>query len=267
VRLHVFLVEDFAHRALHQVGEALMSFRRPLLAGMGGKKPRRPQFVRIAEVLGLAAGEINQPGLGLDRDGGLAASPRAIIERRHWAFGHGALNAALNRLVMQSERLAHGKKNEGSSRYASNIRARSTRLAGSVRDCAIDINFAVSASVSDNSIARRYAAISCNPSLKAPTAYMESEKADESPPYDKFLGIDRLGPASIIGARSIGCRAQVASADEFVAGLIPLVRAIQNTGASSLEAITCALNERGVRPARGTRWYASSVANLLSRAH
>jgi hypothetical protein len=28
---------------------------------------------------------------------------------------------------------------------------------------------------------------------------------------------------------------------------------------------TCALNERGVRPARGTRWYASSLANLLSR--
>ena len=34
-------------------------------------------------------------------------------------------------------------------------------------------------------------------------------------------------------------------------------------GANTLEAITCALNERGVRTARGTRWYASSVANLL----
>jgi hypothetical protein len=34
-----------------------------------------------------------------------------------------------------------------------------------------------------------------------------------------------------------------------------------------LEAITKALNERGIRPARGTRWYASSVGNLLSRAN
>jgi hypothetical protein len=34
-------------------------------------------------------------------------------------------------------------------------------------------------------------------------------------------------------------------------------------GAVTLEAITCALNERGVRPAR---WHVSSVANLLSRA-
>jgi hypothetical protein len=57
---------------------------------------------------------------------------------------------------------------------------------------------------------------------------------------------------------------QVEAADDFVAGLMPLIRAIQNTGAKTLEAITCA--ERGVRPARGARWYASSVANLLSRA-
>jgi hypothetical protein len=99
----------------------------PVFAGVGGEQPRRPQFMRIAKFLRLAASEINQPSLGLDRDGGLAAWPRAIIERRHWAFGHGALSAALNRLVMQSERLA--PKNEGSSRYASRMRARSTRPA------------------------------------------------------------------------------------------------------------------------------------------
>src|SRR2546423_13986594 len=56
---------------------------------------------------------------------------------------------------------------------------------------------------------------------------------------------------------------QTATADVFVAGLLPLVCAIQNTGANTLEAITCALNERGVRPARGTRWYASPLANLF----
>ena len=55
VRLHVFLVEDFAHRALRQVGEARMPFRGPMLAGVPGEKPRRPQFVRIAEVPRLAA--------------------------------------------------------------------------------------------------------------------------------------------------------------------------------------------------------------------
>ena len=77
----------------------------------------------------------------------------------------------------------------------------------------------------------------------------------------------RLGnPRNIATAGKRGRRMQVAAADDFVAGLLPLVRAIQNTGANTLEAITCALNERGVRPARGARWYASSVANLLSHA-
>jgi Recombinase len=41
---------------------------------------------------------------------------------------------------------------------------------------------------------------------------------------------------------------------------------VQLPDATTLEAITRALNDRGIRPARGTRWYASSVANLLSRA-
>ena len=62
VRLHVFLVEDFAHRALHQVGEARMSLPRSRRAG--GERPRRPQFVRIAAVLGLATGQIDAPCLG-----------------------------------------------------------------------------------------------------------------------------------------------------------------------------------------------------------
>jgi hypothetical protein len=81
-----------------------------MLAGMECEKPRRPQFVRIAEVLRLATGQINQPCFGFDRNGGFAARPRAIIERRHWAFGHRPLHPTLDGLVMQSKRLAHRKK-------------------------------------------------------------------------------------------------------------------------------------------------------------
>jgi hypothetical protein len=55
-------------------------------------------------------GRPNQLCFGFDRDGGLAAWPRAIIERRQRAFGHRPLNAALHGLVMRSERLAQGKK-------------------------------------------------------------------------------------------------------------------------------------------------------------
>jgi hypothetical protein len=47
---------------------------------------------------------------------------------------------------------------------------------------------------------------------------------------------------------------------------MPVIDAIRRTGATTLEAMTQALNQRGIRSARGGRWYASSVANLLNRA-
>jgi len=76
----------------------------------------------------------------------------------------------------------------------------------------------------------------------------------------------RLGnPSNLAAAGSIGRQALVSGADVFAAGLLPLVQALQSSGATTLDALTRGLNERGVRPARGARWYVSSVANLLSR--
>jgi hypothetical protein len=46
-----------------------------------------------------------------------------------------------------------------------------------------------------------------------------------------------------------------------------MISAIRTAGADTLEAISVALNQRGVRAARGGQWRASSVANLLARAH
>jgi hypothetical protein len=77
----------------------------------------------------------------------------------------------------------------------------------------------------------------------------------------------RLGnPTNIVLAGSLGRGVQTAAAGEFVAGLMPVVNAIRSTGATTLEAISGALNQRGIRSARGGRWHASSVANLLARA-
>jgi hypothetical protein len=72
-----------------------------MIAGVAGQKPRRPQFVRIAEVLRLPASQRHQPCLGFKRDRRLSAGPRAIVERSHRAFDHRALDAALDGLVMQ----------------------------------------------------------------------------------------------------------------------------------------------------------------------
>jgi hypothetical protein len=86
-----------------------------MLAGVAGQKPRRPQFVRIAEVLRLPACQRYQPSLGFEGDRRLPAGPRAIVERSCRAFNNGALDATLDSLVMQSERTAD-RKNDGSSR-------------------------------------------------------------------------------------------------------------------------------------------------------
>jgi hypothetical protein len=63
---------------------------------------------------------------------------------------------------------------------------------------------------------------------------------------------------NIATAGSLGREVLVLAADQFTANPPPIGTR------NSTEAKTCALNERGVRPARGTRWYASSAANLLS---
>jgi DNA invertase Pin-like site-specific DNA recombinase len=77
----------------------------------------------------------------------------------------------------------------------------------------------------------------------------------------------RLGnPRNVKQAGELGRSVQIADADAFVAGLMPVIEAIRGTGATTLEAMTQALNRRGIRSPRGGRWYASSVANLLDRA-
>jgi DNA invertase Pin-like site-specific DNA recombinase len=63
-----------------------------------------------------------------------------------------------------------------------------------------------------------------------------------------------------------GRTAQTAAADEFAAELMPIVNAIRATGATTLEAISRAMNDRGIRSARGATWHVSSVANLLARS-
>jgi hypothetical protein len=69
----------------------------PWLASLAGQKSRRPKFVGIAEVLGLPARQRHRPCLGVQRNRQFPAG--AIVERRHRAFGHGAFDAALDRLM------------------------------------------------------------------------------------------------------------------------------------------------------------------------
>lgn len=82
----------------------------------------------------------------------------------------------------------------------------------------------------------------------------------------KKAGGAKLGnPRNVAQAGEIGRGIQTTTADAFVAGLVTVIAAIRSTGVTTLEAMTQALNRRGIRSARGGRWYASSVSNLLAR--
>jgi DNA invertase Pin-like site-specific DNA recombinase len=56
------------------------------------------------------------------------------------------------------------------------------------------------------------------------------------------------------------------AADAFAANVLPVVRQMPASGAGSLHSIAAALNDRGIRTARGGAWYASTVRNLLARS-
>src|SRR5215471_3991055 len=83
-------------------------------------------------------------------------------------------------------------KNDGSSRYANSIRARSTRLAGSVRERAIAPNSAKSFSPIANSIACRHAVMSSTLSANQSRKPRTHVGKCESSTYDRFHGIDVL---------------------------------------------------------------------------
>jgi DNA invertase Pin-like site-specific DNA recombinase len=77
----------------------------------------------------------------------------------------------------------------------------------------------------------------------------------------------KLGnPINIREAGAMGRASLGASADEHARNLLPVLRTVRNEGATTLAAITFALNERRIPTARGGQWHVSTVANLVARA-
>jgi DNA invertase Pin-like site-specific DNA recombinase len=82
----------------------------------------------------------------------------------------------------------------------------------------------------------------------------------------KAQGVKLGNPVNLAAAGAKGAETQRAGADAFAANVLPIVRQIQATGARTARAVATALNERGVRTARGGEWHDSTVRNLLARA-
>lgn len=64
---------------------------------------------------------------------------------------------------------------------------------------------------------------------------------------------------------SLGVEGIKRKADERAMKLVGVVKEIQKTGAASLREIAEELNRRSIATARGGRWHASTVKNLISR--
>ena len=67
-------------------------------------------------------------------------------------------------------------------------------------------------------------------------------------------------------AGMLGVETQKREADAFAANIMPVVRQIRAAGAASMASIATALNDRGIKTARGGAWHASTVHNLLKRS-
>jgi DNA invertase Pin-like site-specific DNA recombinase len=75
-----------------------------------------------------------------------------------------------------------------------------------------------------------------------------------------------LGGPKLHEARAKGVASVKAEADRHAANVVPIIREAQRAGARTLREIAEALNARGVLTARGGRWYATSVKNILDRS-
>ena len=76
----------------------------------------------------------------------------------------------------------------------------------------------------------------------------------------------RLGNTSNAAeAATLGRTICIREADRFAQSILPIIRSIQNSGIVSLRGLAIALNDRGVRTARGGQWQVSNVRNVLAR--
>lgn len=92
-----------------------------------------------------------------------------------------------------------------------------------------------------------------------------SERTRAALAQRKKQGVRLGNPGDCAGAARLGAKARTDAADRFAETLRPAIVSLQCAGITSYRGIARALNERGVRTARGGRWQVSNVRNVLAR--
>src|ERR1700676_133367 len=93
-----------------------------------------------------------------------------------------------------------------------------------------------------------------------------SQRTREALARKKAQGAKLGNPRNPAEAAKKGREAIAANADEFAAGMAPIIEGIRAAGITTLAGVADALNKRGVRTARGGTWHAMTVRNVLLRA-
>ena len=52
----------------------------------------------------------------------------------------------------------------------------------------------------------------------------------------------------------------------LAANILPIIDSLRSAGVTDLRGLADALNQRGVRTARGGRWHVSNVRNIIARS-
>jgi DNA invertase Pin-like site-specific DNA recombinase len=67
-------------------------------------------------------------------------------------------------------------------------------------------------------------------------------------------------------AAALGREVLTEGADAFAANVMPVIESLRASGVADLRGLASALNNRGIRTARGGRWHVSNVKNVIDRA-
>jgi len=93
-----------------------------------------------------------------------------------------------------------------------------------------------------------------------------SERTKAALEARKTSGTNLGNPSNAAAAAAGGRAVSVADADRFATLVMPTVEQIQLGGITSYRGIASALDNRGIRTARGGRWQVSNVRNLIARS-
>ncbi len=81
----------------------------------------------------------------------------------------------------------------------------------------------------------------------------------------KSAGAQLGNRTNLAEAQAKGLKERLRRSDQFAANVLPIIREIQSTGATTYQAVADALNRRGIATARGGEWYPSTVRKLMLR--